>query len=134
MPAFPAYFLLFASLPLLVPGVLRRIKAGALPASPQPIGRRTLVAVGILFVAAPLVAIAAARPLSARTPEAISINTILTPVDDAIRVTVTPDGDRRTVTWRHPDSARRRSSTRSTAPGSKARTSSAAQPGRRSVS
>jgi hypothetical protein len=103
IPAYPAYFLLFASLPLLVPGVLRRIKAGALPPPPQPIARRTLIVVGILFVAVPLVAVAAPQPLSADAPKAISINTILTPVDDAIRVTVTPDGARRTVTWTHPD-------------------------------
>jgi hypothetical protein len=102
MPAYPAYFLLFACLPLLLPGVLRRIKAGAIPAAPRPIGRRTLIVVGVLFVAVPLVAVAAPQPLSARDPEAISINTILTPVDEAIRVTVTPDGARRTVTWAHP--------------------------------
>jgi hypothetical protein len=102
MPAYPAYFLLFASLPLLVPGVLRRVKAGALPTSPGPIGRRTLAILGVLFVALPLVAVAAPQQLSAQDPQAISINTILTPVDDAIRVTVTPDGARRTVTWTHP--------------------------------
>ena len=103
MPAYPAYFLLFASLPLLVPGVVRRIKKGALPPPPRPLGRRTLVVVGVLLVAVPLVAIVAPQPISTRAPEAISINTILTPVDDAIRVTITPDGARRTVTWTHPD-------------------------------
>ena len=103
MPAYPAYFLLFVSLPLLIPGVVRRIKAGALPTSPRPIARRILVAVAVLFVAAPLVAIAAAQPLSAQDPEAVTINSILTPVDDAIDVTVTPDGARRTVTWTHPE-------------------------------
>ena len=38
-----------------------------------------------------------------RGPEAVTINSILTPVDDAIHVTVTPDGARRTVTWTHPE-------------------------------
>jgi hypothetical protein len=102
MPAYPAYFLLFASLPLLVPGVLSRIKRGALPSLPRSIGRRTLIAVGVLFVALPLVAVAAPQQLDADNPQAVSINTILTPVDEAIRVTVTPEGARRTVTWEHP--------------------------------
>jgi hypothetical protein len=103
MPAFPAYFLLFASLPLLLPGVLRRIKAGSLLHSTRPIARRTLVVVGVFFVGVPLIAIAAPQPIDADKPEAISINTILTPVDQAIRVSITPDGARRTVTWTHPD-------------------------------
>ena len=133
MPAYPAYFLLFASLPLLVPGVVRRIKRAARPAPPRPIGRRTLVVVGILLVAVPLVAIVAPQPISTRAPEAISINTILTPVDDAIRVTITPDGARRTVTWTHPDFGRPRSST-GVPHRVRRRTSTAARPGRRSAS
>jgi hypothetical protein len=64
--------------------------------------RRTLAIVGIFFVAVPLVAIAAPQPLDPQNPEAVSINTILTPVDSAIHVTITPAGARRTVTWTHP--------------------------------
>jgi hypothetical protein len=103
MPAFPAYFLLFVAIPLLIPGLLRRTKALAAAEAPRPVGRRTFVVLGVLFVAIPLAAILAPRPLAADAPEAVSIGSILTPVDDEIRVTVTPDGERRTVTWAHPD-------------------------------
>lgn len=103
MPGFPAYFLLFASLPLLLPGLPRRLGPRSAPTVPRPIAGRTLVVVGIVFVALPFVAIVTPQPLGTETPEAVTINTIPTPVDESIHVTVTPDGARRTLTWTHPD-------------------------------
>ena len=104
MPAFPAYFLLFASLPLLLPGVLRRIKPCALPPSPRPIARRTLVIVGVLFVARAARRDRGAAADRRRQDRRRSRSTrSSTPVDKAIHVTITPAGARRTVTWTHPD-------------------------------
>jgi hypothetical protein len=103
MPAFPAYFLLFASIPLLVPGVAGRISAGLLPAPPRPLGRRLLAAAAVLFVVVPAIAILVPTPLGDDDPDALSLNGILTPVDDSIRVSVSVDGDARTVSWTHRD-------------------------------
>ncbi|MCP9488172.1 MAG: hypothetical protein MSC30_20215 [Gaiellaceae bacterium MAG52_C11] len=101
MPAYPAYFLLAAAIPLLVPGVVRRIQER--PAKPSPISRRVLAAVGAVFVVLPLLAIAIPRPLSRDSPDAISIGSILTPVDGSIDVAVAADGAARTLTWSHRD-------------------------------
>ena len=103
MPAYPAYFLLAASLPLLVPGVVRRIPARLLPARPARVSWRVLAAAGVVFVALPLLAIAVARPLSRDEPEAITIGSILTPVDRSIDVEVRADGASRSLSWSHRD-------------------------------
>lgn len=103
MPAYPAYFLLFVSLPLLVPNVARAVRR--LPAPPQqhPLGRRTLAALALAFVVLPLAMIAIPQPISDDEPSAIAVNRILVPVGDDVRVSVAADGPRRTLTWTHPD-------------------------------
>ncbi len=103
MPAYPAYFLLAVSLPLLVPGLAGRIPARLLPARPARISRRVLAAAGVVFVILPLLAIAVARPLSRERPDAITIGPILTPVDASIDVGVRAAGASRTLTWVHRD-------------------------------
>ena len=103
MPAYPAYFLLAASIPLLLPGVVRRIPARLLPGEPRRLGRRALAAVAVAFVALPLVAVAAPRPLSRERPDSITVGPILTPVDSGIDVRVEARGARRTLTWTHRD-------------------------------
>ncbi|MGI9111918.1 MAG: hypothetical protein ACR2GT_06945 [Gaiellaceae bacterium] len=103
MPAYPAYFLLAAAIPLLVPGTVRRTPARLLPARPSPVSRRVLAAVGVVFVALPLLAITIPRPLSRDAPDAIAIDSILTPVDGSINVAVAADGAARTLTWTHRD-------------------------------
>ena len=59
MPAYPAYFLLAAALPLLVPGVARRIPERLLPGRPGAIPRRVLAGAGVGFVVLPLLVISA---------------------------------------------------------------------------
>ena len=55
------------------------------------------------FVVLPLLVISLVRPLSREEPEAITIGSILTPVDPSIEVDVRADGARRTLTWTHRD-------------------------------
>lgn len=102
MPSFPAYFLLFAAIPLLAPTLLRR-RVGGEVAAPAPLPRRPLAAVAAVAVAVPLVLTLAPRPISDADPQAISIDNILVPVDARIAVDVAAEGGRRTVTWRHND-------------------------------
>jgi hypothetical protein len=103
IPAFPAYFLLFVSIPLLVPTLVRRVRALTPPRPPRPIGHRVLVALAAIFVALPLAVVVAPQPIDAAAPKGISIGPIPIPVDEDIDVTVTPDGESRTLTWTHPD-------------------------------
>jgi hypothetical protein len=103
MPAYPAYFLLAASLPLLVPGVVRAIPARLLPVRPARASSRVLATAGVVFVALPLLVIAVARPLSSERPDAIVIVSILTPVDRSIDVSVREEGASRTLSWSHRD-------------------------------
>jgi len=102
MPAYPAYFLLAAAIPLLVPGVVRRIPERVVARS-SPVSRRVLAAGGVVFVALPLLAIAVPRPLSREAPDAITIDSILTPVEESIEVEVSADGASRTLAWSHRD-------------------------------
>ncbi len=103
MPAYPAYFLLAASLPLLVPRAASRIPKRLLPGRPAAIPRRVLAGVGVVFVLLPLLVISLVSPLSREQPEAITIGSIMTPVDPSIEVDVRADGARRTLTWTHRD-------------------------------
>lgn len=99
MPAWPAYLLLAASLPLLVPGVTRALAPPRRATTDVP--GVALYAALALLAAAPLLISLAARP--ATTPSsAILVNGILTPVDDSFNVEIRPDGAAREVTWETP--------------------------------
>ena len=101
MPAFPAYFLLGVSLLLLVPTLGRRLAVTWPAATPRPIGRRLVVALGVCVAVVPLAVVALVRPID--TPaKAIAVDTIVTPVDERIDVSVRADGESRIVTWSHP--------------------------------
>jgi len=101
MPAFPAYFLLAVSIPLLVPTLGRRVAVRWPAQARRPIGRRVVIALGVLLAAVPLAVVALVQPLD--TPaKAIAVDTIVTPVDERIHVSVKADGESRIVTWSHP--------------------------------
>ena len=102
MPAFPAYFLLAVSIPLLVPTLGRRLAARWPAGAPRrPVGRRLVLALGVLLAVVPLALVALVRPID--TPaKAIAVDTIVTPVDERIHVSVEADGESRIVTWSHP--------------------------------
>lgn len=101
MPAFPAYFLLFASIPLLVPGAARRVSE-RLPTR-RPLGRRVLAVAVALLVVVPAVAIFVPTPTGDDDPDSISLRGVITPVDHSIRVSVSAKGEARTISWAHRD-------------------------------
>lgn len=91
MPAFPAYFMLLASLPLLIPVLGGQLRE-RFPVVQGPIEwRRPLVltSVAIVFVL-PLALIAILPP--AKTPDAAKepLRSLYIPIDDAFHATVTP--------------------------------------------
>jgi hypothetical protein len=102
MPAFPAFLLLVAAVPLLVPGLFRRLGDRIAPPSIRPLSRRAVVVIAVVLAALPLATVALARPVQG--PErAIILDEILTPVDGdalALRVARTEEGQR--LAWTRP--------------------------------
>jgi hypothetical protein len=103
LPAWPAYLLLFASIPLLVPTLPRRLGERVRPVTGGSAVRwRWIVVALVLTVAVPAVAIAASDPIEPPTEAVVQDfpgSNILTPVDESIEVTVTREGDANRVTW-----------------------------------
>jgi hypothetical protein len=102
MPAFPAFLLLVAAIPLLVPGFFSRLGDRIGPVSTQPLGRRTVVVLAVALAALPLAAVAVAQPLDG-PDDAIIVDEILTPVDGGgldLRVAAAGAGQR--LTWAEP--------------------------------
>jgi hypothetical protein len=102
MPAWPAYLLLFASIPLLVPTLARRLGERLRAPPPPPVAVRWLVVAATLTVLVPAAAIAASSPLEgpddALTQDDAG-NFILTSVDESVQLRVerTTEGNR--LTW-----------------------------------
>jgi len=109
MPAWPAYLLLFASIPLLVPTFARRL-SDRLRAPPVcPLRLRWVVVGAVLIVLVPAAVTAAATPIDDPTNAVYQDdqgNTILTAVDRDIDVQVerVPEGAR--VSWDEDESWR----------------------------
>ena len=105
MPAWPAYLLLFASIPLLVPTLARRLGDRVRPATAAPVAPRWIVVAAILLVILPGAAIAASTPLGKPQAQARTVvqnlggANILTPVDDSLRMDVEQEGASRRLTW-----------------------------------
>jgi hypothetical protein len=104
LPAWPAYLLLFASIPLLVPTLARRLGDRLRPPAPPPLRRRWLAVAGALTVAVPAAAIAASSPLEPPPTKAVvqpfeTGSSILTPVLSGLDVEVTREGAANRVTW-----------------------------------
>ena len=102
MPAWPAYLLLFASIPLLVPTLARRLGERMRAPSSPPIARRWIVVVAALTVLVPAAAIAASSPLEgpehALTQDDAG-NFILTSVDRSVQLRVVGGPDGNLLTW-----------------------------------
>ncbi len=98
MPAFPAYLLLLAFIPALVPTLLRRFPADV---RVGPIRGVALGCALVLLAAVPVALVAFARPVE-RGERAVLINTILTPVDPDLAPRVEQQGAARTLTWDAP--------------------------------
>ena len=105
MPAWPAYLLLFASIPLLVPTLARRLGDRVRPAATTKVAPRWVVVALVLTAAVPAVATAASSRIEPPTPAVVQefpSGNILTPIDDGIDVSVeSADGGRR-ITWSNP--------------------------------
>ena len=99
MPAFPAYLLLVAAIPLLVPTLLRRLRAVLEPLPVRAINGRVLVAAAAFLTVIPFLWIAVASPISLPT-RAVLDNGILTPVDGSkVDVAITAAGPARRISW-----------------------------------
>jgi hypothetical protein len=103
MPAWPAYLLLFASIPFLVPTFARRLGDRVRPVSSPRVSPRWLAVTALVTVVIPAAAVAASTPLEPpRTKTVVQDfegGNILTPVDDRLdlRVARTTSGQR--LTW-----------------------------------
>jgi len=99
MPAFPAFVVLLAFLPLLVPGVASRLGDRITPVAGPAVGRRTLVAGAVVLALVPI-AVASVWPLVTGPRDGVIVNNILVPVDGkALPVTATRQGVAQRITW-----------------------------------
>jgi hypothetical protein len=102
MPAFPAFLFLVAAVPLLIPGLLRRLGDRIAPLANRPLRRRAVVVLAIVLAALPLAAVALARPVDG-PDRAIILDEILTPVDgDALGLKVERTDKGQRLTWKRP--------------------------------
>ena len=103
MPAWPAYLLLFASIPLLVPTLARRLGRRLDPPVPSRIALRWVVVAVATTVLVPAIATAASSPIEPPAPPAlvqvVGTATILTPVDESIELDVETSGEGNLLTW-----------------------------------
>jgi len=103
MPAWPAYLLLLAAVPLLVPTLVRRLGARVTPAPPGvAVGWKPAAAVVLLVAVVPLLTVVVARPQL--SPENVVLsddggNTLLTPVDRSIDVRAVRRGATTLLSW-----------------------------------
>ena len=107
MPAWPAYLLLFASIPLIVPTLGPRLGQRTSPPAATPSGSRPLALAAVILGVLPLVAVVILRPIASQDAKPAVIqqvggNILLTAVDDGIHVTVTRRAGSRILTWRTP--------------------------------
>ena len=102
MPAWPAYLILFASIPLLVPTLARQLGERVQPPLTRPVGRRALVVAAVLTVVVPAGAIAASSPSTG--PERAVMqddagNFILTSIEDGVELEVSPAPGGQLLRW-----------------------------------
>lgn len=104
MPAWPAYLLLVAAIPLLVPTAARRLGSRVAPATvPSQVRLRWIAVTATTTVALPALAIAVSTPLGQTQQQTVVQDfeggNILTPVDDAVSLTIDGDQPARRLTW-----------------------------------
>jgi hypothetical protein len=103
MPAWPAYLLLFATIPLLVPTAARALGDRVAPVTSGGLRTRWIVVAAVVALAIPAAAIAVSSPLGQTQTQTVVQNfeggNILTPVDDGVRLEVTGSSSTRRLTW-----------------------------------
>lgn len=100
MPGFPAYLLLGASIPLLIPTLSGRLDRFGQPGRGRELGVRTVAVLTVVVATLPLAAALLPRPIDS-TRDALRVNSILIPVDPEIDVAVTAEGAARAISWSH---------------------------------
>ena len=102
MPAWPAYLLLFASIPVLVPTLLSRLGPRREPPADRPVQTRWVAVAAVLTLVVPAAATAASSRVSPPTPAIVPwvpSGEILTPVDTGIDVTTETTGEGLRLSW-----------------------------------
>jgi hypothetical protein len=102
MPAWPAYLLLLASIPLLVPTLYRRLGPRLAPPADRSVRARWVVVAFVLTVLVPAAATAASARVAPPTPAIVPATPsgeILTPVDKSIAVTAESAGEAIRLAW-----------------------------------
>jgi hypothetical protein len=105
MPAWPAYLILFATIPLLIPTLARRLGDRMQPPQTPAIAPRWIVVAAIVCVALPAVALAASSPADPPTPALFEGapggegSDILAPVDMSVDLDVERQGTATHLTW-----------------------------------
>jgi hypothetical protein len=106
MPAWPAYLLLFASIPLLIPTLARRLGDRIQPSHTSAVAPRWIVVAAVALVALPAAAIAASSPADPPTPAVFQGepggegSDILAPVDESVSLDVKLEGAATRLTWK----------------------------------
>jgi hypothetical protein len=104
MPSFPAFLLLLASIPLLIPAFswTRRVLPDPLPAfQSRRAGRRTLAAAGAVLVALPLIFVAGTTPQSRAEAVNYRLQDVYVPVQ-SFRLKATRAGAAVRLAWEAP--------------------------------
>jgi len=105
MPAWPAYLLLFASIPLLIPTLAKHLGDRMKPPRTPAIATRWIVVAAVLSVALPAVALAASSPAEPPTPAVFQGapggegSDILAPVDESVELRVEREGAATRLAW-----------------------------------
>jgi len=105
MPAWPAYLLLFASIPLLVPTLARRLGDRVLPRPNTSVAPRWIAVAAAVSVLLPAVAIGLSSPIDREGAKEKTVlqdfesGNILTPVDVQVRLEVKQEGVSRRLSW-----------------------------------
>ncbi len=99
MPALPAYALLVAAIPLLVPTLPRRCGQRLVPPPVRRPGIRPTIAVVVVLAVVPFAAVVSAAPQDG-PDRAIDVNGILVPVDgDTVSLRTERVGEAQRLTW-----------------------------------
>jgi hypothetical protein len=102
MPAWPAYLLLFAAIPLLVPTLARKLGDRISPPARRPVRPRWVVLAAGVTILVPAAAAAASSRIHPPTPAVVQefpSGNILTPVDSSIHVRTEKVGKGQRITW-----------------------------------
>lgn len=102
MPAWPAYLILFAAIPFLVPGLARRVASWGGEPLAWAVPRRAAIVVAVLLAALPLAVVAASDPIDGperAVVQSLETTELLTPVVPSLAVTIEKQGESRIVSW-----------------------------------